>query len=152
MKPFLRLVLLCLGTLLSASSSVDCTPQMAAAIAPIVKDVIVEILDAQQKLELLDGAAAEWFRRYPNADMQAKYAWLSSRVRSTLNAALQSTYGARDLAEGEVDEAFASFGKAWQELYELAEEAGIVSSDGTMRAGSVVGVRIEPPLALRHGG
>lgn len=140
-------VALCVALGVPAAQT-SCTPGLAAAVLPIVKDVIIEIVDAEQKLDLVDGAAAAWFKKYPDARLASEYQNASDRVRASLNVALQMAHGTRDLAEGDIDAAFHQFGLAWMKLWEMAQQIGFVTEGGTLQAGPVVGLSLEPPLAL----
>ena len=123
-------------------------PQVAAALLPIVKDIIVDFLDAERKLEQIDVAAKEWFAKYPNDKLEADWTVAVDRARASLDVALKTARGAEQLAESDYQAAFQQFGLAWQELIELATSVGILGKAGTYGAGPMMGAQIEPPVCL----
>ena len=118
---------------------------------PIVADILAEILDAQRKVDQVDAAAQEWFKKYPNEKMQADWSVAVERARASLDIAIKAAHGAEEVGKADPAAAFAMFNQAWVKLIDLAHKIGVVSPGGEYGAGPNIGITVEPPLCLSRG-
>jgi len=145
-------MLLALALVIGAPTLLCGCPQVMSKVLPVVKDIVVEILDAERKIDLVDDQAKQWFAKYPNAVLEGDWQKAVDKTKASLDIALKTAHGAEELAEGDREAAFHEFGLAWQALMELASQIGMVTRGGTFAAGPMMGVAIEPPLALQPRG
>lgn len=124
--------------------------QLLPKILPIVADIITEIIDAQNKVEAIDGVAQAWFKQYPNDAMQKKWAGAMDKAKAAIDVALKATHGVEDAAEQDVAGAMNNFIQAWQTVRELATSIGFMGANGTMNAGPGAGTQLEEPLAVKR--
>jgi hypothetical protein len=141
-----------LTALLCVSAPVLLTgcPQLASLL-PIVQTIITEIMDAERKLDQVDGAAQDWFKKYPNEAMQTQWATAVEVARAGLDVANKTAHGANEVGNVDPVAAFQHFNAAWVKLIELGTKIGIVSPGGEFGAGPNVGIVVQPPLCLSRG-
>lgn len=142
---FVMMMTLCL-----AAPVLTGCPQLAKVL-PIVQTIITEIMDAERKLERVDGAAQDWFKKYPNEAMQSQWNTAVETAKAGLDVANKTAHGARDVGSVDPVAAFQHFNAAWVKLIELGTKIGIVSPGGEYGAGPNVGIVVEPPLCLSNG-
>lgn len=142
-----RLAIATIAIALTFGATVTATG--CAAILPAIPKIVSVITDAMSILQIIDGAANEFFRTHPDVppEVRAKYVTLHAKAVSALNGANHSLRGVEDLDQGDVDAAFAEFKAAYRELADFLASEGIMSG-GTMKAGDGSTIAIPEPEAL----
>lgn len=139
MKPIVALVLA-----LSLSAGPGC-----ATIAPFLPTVIAAVTDGALVVDTIDRFVDRYFESRPNPDLQKKIDIATARVRSALDAALRIASGAQHLNQAKVDEAFAEFRLAYQDLLALVGPLGVMTDrGGKLQARPGGGLLVPEPMAL----
>lgn len=102
-----------------------------AAVVPVLTDVIAKVTDGMQLLDQIASFVDRYFAVHPNPAKQQQVNAVIDKARSTLNVALRTSRGAKELTDEQADAAFADFKVAYQEVRRLV--------------GSLEGVRVTAP-------
>jgi hypothetical protein len=119
------------------------------SVLPILSSVIAAITEAGQVLDAIDIAAQRHFANTPNKSLEEEYGLAMSKARLALSAAMRTAKGAEKLDQQKVDQAFADFRKAYQDVIELLGPYGIVATSQDGNYGTTgVQVVVPEPMAL----
>lgn len=118
-------------------------------IMPVIPKVVSVLNDATTVLNIIDGAAQEFFRQYPDIppEKRAKYVELHARALSAVNAANSTLRGVQDIDQGQYDAAFLEFRRVYAELKKFIEAEGIMQA-GQLRASDGTPQPLPDPVAL----
>jgi hypothetical protein len=142
MKSF-RAFVLALSLVFAASSC-------AAVVASLPK-VIAVVTDASLILDQIAGFVNGVFQVKPNAELQKKFEIALARTRSALQAANRIASGSENLTQSQINEAFADFRAAYQDLLALAGPLGVQTGNGDKAAApgpTGASLQVPEPLAL----
>jgi len=114
--------------------------------------VIQYVQDANMVLDAIDRAVVPLLALKGDPEFNHKYAGAMDAVRRTLQVALRSVEGGKNLSEEEVDAAFVDFRAAYVQLRVLLEQSGLMNSAGTFAAvPGKLNLTVPEPLAMRAG-
>jgi hypothetical protein len=119
-----------------------------AAVAPYLPTVIAAVTDGALVIDTIDKFVDRYFESRPNADLQKKVDIAVARTRSALDAALRIASGAQHLNQAKVDEAFAEFRLAYQDLLALTGPLGVMAGGGGKLQARPGGLLVPEPMAL----
>ena len=120
-----------------------------ATIAPFLPTVIAAVTDGALVVDTIDRFVDRYFETRPNPDLQKKIDVATARVRSALDAALRIASGAQHLNQAKVDEAFAEFRLAYQDLLALVGPLGVTTSNAGQLRATPGGLMVPEPMAMR---
>ena len=123
-------------------------PMGCAAVAPYLPAVIAAVTDGGLVVDTIDRFVDRYFETRPNAELQKKIDVAIARTRSALDAALRIASGAQDLNQAKIDEAFAEFRRAYQDLLALTGPLGVMSGSGGRLQARPDGLLVPEPMAL----
>jgi len=121
------------------------TPSCATVVSALPA-VISAVVDGALVLDTIASFIRRYFAERPNPDALAKVEIAIARARAALDAALRIAQGAQKLDQAKIDEAFADFRVAYQELLILVQPFGI--SSGDKMAATPGGLQVPAPLAI----
>lgn len=124
-----------------------------ATLMTLLPKVIATITDAQMILDEIENFVDAFFAVQPDPPLQNKVTQALDNCRTSLNIALRTTTGAKDLTERDVEAAFKEFQKAYAELLVLVQPLGVVQGDtGDKLSIGPKQLVVPPPLALKPTG
>lgn len=135
-----------LVTMLALGALAFAAPGCAAVISAL-PTVIAYAQDAAFILDQVAKFVDAYFAVHPNADLQKSVATAEARARSALDLAVRAASGGQALDQAKIDEAFADFGKAWQDYLVLVGPFGVKSGAPRMAAAPGGGLLVPEPLA-----
>jgi hypothetical protein len=121
-----------------------------AAVVTTLPAIIAAVVDGALVLDTIASFIRRYFAAHPdpsNQDKLLKVEIAIARARAALDAALRIAQGAEKLNQAKIDEAFADFRMAYQELLILVQPFGI-SSGGDKLAATPGGLKVPEPMAL----
>lgn len=92
-----------------------------AAVASVLPDVIAAVTDGVLILDQIEDFVRRYFAANPNPEKEKALAKALAKARGALIAAQRASKGAEKLDQQKVDEAFADFRVAYQELRALVD-------------------------------
>jgi hypothetical protein len=116
-----------------------CAPIMAA-----LPTVIAAVTDAVVILDQIEAFVDAYFARNPDPPKQALAAKAIAKTRASLNTALRTSRGTEELNQERVDQAFAEFRAAYQDLLVVVGPLG-VRPPGALTAAPASGEVLEVP-------
>ena len=115
--------------------------------------VIQYVQDAAFILDSIDRAVLPILSLQKDDQLTRKYANVMDVTRQSLQVALRSAEGGKQLSEDEIDAAFANFRKSYTQLLSLLQTANLMSTSGTMAAApGAYQITVETPLAVSRTG
>jgi hypothetical protein len=117
----------------------------AAVVASLPK-VIAVVTDASLILNQIDSFVNGVFAVKPDAELQKKYAVVMAATRKALAAANRIATGSQDLTQSQINDAFAEFRAAYQDLLALVGPLGVTTGNGDKAAPGTL--QVPEPLAL----
>jgi hypothetical protein len=136
-----------LGMVLLVSMLWSCQGFLQKAL-PVITDIIIKVIDAEQQLDAAEQGAAAYLKQQPDPAAEAKIEASLERVKTSLRIALREAQVVQISGEGSSQQAFEELQGAWAELIDLLTETGVVGDDGALVAGPSKGLQLQQPLAL----
>jgi hypothetical protein len=118
---------------------------------PVITDIIIKVIDAEQQLGAIEQEAVAYFKESPNSEAEAKVQAFLGRVKASLQIALRTAEALRSTGEGSTEQAFKELQEAWTALIGLLTEIGVVDDQGALTAGPQKGLQVAQPMALTGG-
>jgi len=125
-------VLIVVGGLLGAVSG--------CGTAGFLPSVLVAVTEAGQVLDAIVAFVTSYFLRHPDADAQVKVQKALVRCRTALSVLTRVAAGAEKVDQGRIDQAFAEFKAAYEELLALTEPYGVKKRDGLAATAEMLAV------------
>lgn len=120
-----------------------------AAVLKALPTIIQYVADAQIILDMIDRQATPLIQQLADEQVQKDYARAMGVAQTSLQIALRSTKGTDELSKEQVDKAFENFREAYKDLLSVLQRAGLMNSDGTMKATpGMTPVTVPEPLAI----
>ncbi len=126
-----------------ALTSVGC-----AALISALPTVIAAVTDAAQILDAIEHFVHAYYLQKPDPVKEAICDKAIAKSRTALNAALRIAQGTEKLDQAKVDEAFADFKLAYQELLVIVEPLGVHAAPLGKFMSTPNGLIVPEPIAL----
>lgn len=125
------------------------TSSGCATIGMALPTILMAIQDGSLVLETIDSFVRTYFASKTDDERYIKIEKAIARSREALDAALRITQGADKLDQQKVDEAFADFKIAYNDLVALTAPLGVRTGAGGLLKASPGGLNVPEPLALK---
>lgn len=146
----LRMLILAAVLLVVPPASTGCAA--VQKVVDLLPTIVQYVQDANLILDAIDRAVIPVLALKQDEELGKGYAAAMDAARQSLQIALRSAEGGKQLSDKELDAAFASFRQAYTQLLDLLQKASLMNSAGTMAAApGMVNVTVETPLAMRTG-
>lgn len=118
-----------------------------AAVVSALPKIVSIVSDASLIVDAIQSFTAAEFKSHPNADLEKKVDQAIAKARLALAAANRIASGSENLSQAQINEAFAEFRSAYQDLTSLVGPLGVSTGSGLKAApGTLI---VPEPLALK---